>query len=97
MKYEFEHWHEVTNIKVQGCDPKLPTLTATVTPDGDYCHICIYINTGLYAITTIRRGKAFATRVAKFMLKGFLSRLGKHRRAAKNRAAKRAKAQEEAI
>lgn len=96
MKYQIEHISDRTIIKVQGCDPQLPSLRASVTPNGDYYNIYITVGSVLAAVTTIQRGKAFAIRVAKFMLKGFLSRLGKHSRATKNRAAKRAK-EEEAI
>lgn len=95
--YQIEHIGDgSTTIRAQGYEPELPTLVAWVKPDGDFCKIYIAIGDDLTAITTIRRGKAFAIRVAKFMLKGCLSRMGKHRRASKNRAAKRAK-EEEAI
>ena len=93
---QIEHCDGSTIIRAQGYDPQLPTLKAMVYPDSDHCRIYIYIGDDLAAITTIWRGKAFAIRVAKFMLKGCLSKMGKHRRATKNRAAKRAK-EEEAI
>lgn len=96
-RYQIEHIGDGTTIiRVQGCDPQLPTLVARVKRICDRCDIYIDIGDEQVAITNIWRGKAFAVRVAKFMLKGFLSRLGKHRRATQNRAAKRAK-EEEAI
>lgn len=85
-RYQIEHCDGLTIIRAQGCDPQLPTFMAGVVPDGDYCMIHIYIGGVLAAKTTIQRGKAFAIRVARFMLKGFLSGLGRHRRATKNRA-----------
>lgn len=93
-RYQVEHCDGSTIIRAQGYDPQLPTLVAMVNPGGDHCDIYIIINNELAAKTTIWRGKAFAIRVAKFMLKGCLSKMGKHRRATKNRAAKHAKAQE---
>ena len=94
-RYQIEHTGDgSTTIRAQGYEPELPTLVAMVNPGGDHCDIYIIIDHNLVAKTTIWRGKAFAIRVAKFMLKGCLSRMGKHRRATKNRAAKRAKAEE---
>ena len=95
MKYEIEHVNDyLTIIRVQGCDPELLPLVARVKPDGGCCDIYIVSGGKLLGVATIWRGKAFAIRVAKFMLKGCLNRMGKHRRATKNRAAKRAKAKE---
>jgi hypothetical protein len=97
-RYQIEHIGDGTTIiKAQGCDPQIPSLVAAVMPYGDHFNIYIAIGGDLAAMSAIWRGKAFAIRVAKFMLMGCLSRLGKHHRATKNRAAKRAKAQEETI
>ena len=85
-KYQIEHCDGSTILKAQGYDPELPTLVTGVVPDGDHCTIYIYIGDDLAAVTTIWRGKAFAIRVARFMLRGCLSRLGKHRRLTANRA-----------
>lgn len=93
-RYQIEHCDGTTFIRAQGHDPQMPTLEAIVMPYGNQYIIYIAVGGELTATTNIWRGKAFATRVAKFMLKGFLSRLGRHRRATQNRAAKRAKAQE---
>lgn len=95
-RYQIEHCDDATIIKAQGCDPQIPSLVARVYLRDDNCGVSVYIGDDLAAIATIWRGKAFAIRVAKFMLMGCLSRLGKHHRATKNRAAKRAK-EEEAI
>lgn len=76
---------------------ELPKLVAFVRAGAAGYHVISVQLGGEYVLhAEVARGKAFAIRVATFMLKGFLSRLGKHRRAAQNRAAKRAK-EEEAI
>lgn len=93
-RYQVENIGDDTIIRAQGYDPQLPTLEASVYRDDDHCNISIFIGNDQAVMATIWRGRAFAIRVAKFMLKGCLSRMGKHRRATKNRAAKRAKAEE---
>lgn len=87
----------VTTIEPYFKEYALPPVKAFVRPPYNGSCIVTISEDGLTVCAAeIKRGKAFAIRVAKFMLKGCLSRMGKHRRAAKNRAAKRAK-EEEAI
>lgn len=91
-RYEFIKEGEITRIVANARDPELPKLGASVEPDPGLpiYRIRIRVNDEPLAYTELYRDShAFACRVAKFMHKGCLSRLGKHRRLTKNRQAKR--------
>lgn len=91
-RYEFIKEGEITRIVANARDPELPQLVAAVESDpGEPIYrIRIRVNDEPLAYTALYRDShAFACRVAKFMLKGCLSRIGKHRRLTKNRQARK--------
>ena len=91
-RYEFIKEGEITRIVAHARDPELPKLEAAVEPDPGLplYRIRIRVNDERLAYTELYRDShAFACRVAKFMLKGCLSRLGKRRRLTKNRQARK--------
>ena len=90
MPYKFETIEGSTTITPTHTESGLPKVECHVLPCGGYCICTVYIDGEFTVTATVFRGKSFADRVAKYMVKGVLSRLGKHRRLTANRAAKKA-------
>lgn len=90
MPYKFETIEGATIITPTHTESGLPKVECYVVPCCDYYVCTVYINGHIAITADVQRGKAFADRVAKYMVKGVLSRLGHHRRLTANRAAKKA-------
>lgn len=90
MPYKFETIEGATIITPTHTGPELPEVECYVVPCCDYYVCTVYINGNIAITADVQRGKAFAERVARHMLKGVLSRIGRHRRLTANRAAKKA-------
>ena len=81
----------VTTIKPYFKEYALPPAMAIVrSPCNDVCVVTVSVDGLTICVANVNRGKSFAERVARHMLKGVLSGLGRHRRHAANRAAKKA-------
>lgn len=69
----------------------LPPVKAFVRPPcNGSCLVTISVDGLTVCVAEVKRGKSFAERVARHMLKGVLSGLGRHRRLTASRAAKKA-------
>lgn len=91
MSYKFETIEDLTIITpTHTAESGLPTVECHVVPCRDYYVCIVYVDDNIVITADVQRGKAFAVRVAKYMVKGVLSRLGHHRRLTANRAAKKA-------
>ena len=88
MGYEFRRESEATYIIAHPACEELPKIWAEVRkngPDNNEITVLYGEDEAMLATAIVYRGAAFAERVAKYMLKGALSRLGHHRRLAANR------------
>lgn len=95
--YEVSREAETTYIVAHPYCEELPKLWAEIStrgPGNNDIAIRYGEDEALLATATVLRGKSFAERVAKFMLKGCLSRLGHHRRLAANKRARKASTEE---
>ena len=95
--YEVSREAETTYIVAHPYCEELPKLGAEITtrgPGNNDIAIRYGEDEALLATATVLRGKSFAERVAKFMFKGCLSGLGRHRRLTANRAARKASTEE---
>ena len=91
MPYKFERTGSETKITPTHTGPELPEVECIVNQlDADRCIVAVAIAGEITVTATVYRGKSFADRVAKYMVKGVLSRIGHHRRLTANRAAKKA-------
>lgn len=90
MAYKFERTGSETKITPTHTESGLPKVECSVVPCCDYYVCTVYINGDIAITADVQRGKSFADRVAKYMVKGVLSRIGKHRRLTKNRQARKA-------
>lgn len=74
---------------------ELPKLVAFVRAGAAGSHvISVQLGDEYVAHAEVARGAAFANRLAKYMLKGVLSRIGKHRRGTVNKQKRLADAAE---
>lgn len=90
MSYKFETIEELTIITpTHTAESGLPKVECHVAPCCHYYVCTVYIDGKIVITADVQRGKAFAVRVAKYMVKGVLSRLGHHRRLTANRAARK--------
>ena len=81
----------VTTIKPDFKEYALPPGMAIVRPPcNGVCVVTVSVDGLTICVANVNRGKSFAERVARHMLKGVLSGLGRHRRLTANRAAKKA-------
>ena len=81
----------VTTITPELYHGGMPEIMAFVRPPcNGSCIVTVSVDGLTIIAAEIKRGKSFAERVAKFMLKGCLSRLGLHRRMTANRRARKA-------
>lgn len=91
MAYKFERTGSETKITPTHTEPELPKVECCVRQDGPgRCFVAVFIDGEITVTATVFRGKSFADRVAKYMVKGVLSRIGHHRRLTANRAARKA-------
>ena len=90
MAYKFERTGSETKITPTCVDQDLPTVECCVNQEeAGRCFVAVAIGGEITVTATVFRGRAFADRVAKYMVKGVLSRIGKHRRLTANRAARK--------
>jgi len=88
MGYEFRRESKATFIIAHPACEELPKIWAKVRKNGpNNSEITVWYgeDEALLATAIVCRGAAFAERVARYMLKGALSRLGRHRRLSANR------------
>lgn len=91
MSYKFETIEGSTTITPTHTESGLPKVECCVNQEeADRCFVAVSIGGEITVAATVFRGKSFADRVAKYMVKGVLSRIGKHRRMTANRAARKA-------
>ena len=90
MSYKFETIEGSTIITPTHTGSGLPKVECHVVPCGEYYVCTVYIDDNIVITADVQRGKAFADRVAKYMVKGVLFRIGRHRRLTGNRAARKA-------
>lgn len=95
MAYKFERTGSETKITPTHTESGLPKVECCVNQvEADQCFVAVAIDGEITVTATVFRGKSFADRVAKYMVKGVLSRIGKHRRLTANRAARKASTEE---
>ena len=95
MAYKFERTGSETKITPTHTGSELPKVECRVKQEeAGRCIVAVAIDGEITVTATVFCGKSFADRVAKYMVKGVLSRIGHHRRLTANHAARKASTEE---
>lgn len=86
-KFTIRNSGDAKDIVLEASNPELPLILGRIAPLPGGCNAEVWLGDECAPIVSLnfRRGKAFGVRAMRGLMRGVLSRIGKHRRMTENR------------